>query len=133
MLIFFKLILTRRFLNVSLYLHRKLVSSPGGHVFQPIKNIWTFLAVRRPFMPSHFQILQLVFLKMPWVCLQFVIVVFPNHTDKKTCSKFSYTLIGKTVLPPWRPGFFINLYNMNNLGQESAKDHLCRTIFKSDQ
>ena len=37
----------KKFLNVSLYLHRKLVSSPGGHVFQPIKNIWTFLAVRR--------------------------------------------------------------------------------------
>ena len=29
--------------------------------------------------------------------------------DKKTCLKFSYTLIGKTVLPPWRPGFFINV------------------------
>ena len=25
-----------------------MVSSTGGHVFQPIKNIWTFLAVRRP-------------------------------------------------------------------------------------
>ena len=25
-----------------------MVSSPGGHVFQPIKTIWTFLAVRRP-------------------------------------------------------------------------------------
>ena len=23
-----------------------MVSSPGGHVFQPIKNIWTFLAER---------------------------------------------------------------------------------------
>ena len=27
---------------------KKMVSSPGGHVFQPIKNIWTFLVVRRP-------------------------------------------------------------------------------------
>ena len=27
---------------------RKLVSSPGGYVFQPIKMIWTFLAVRHP-------------------------------------------------------------------------------------
>ena len=44
--------------------------------------------------------------------------------DKKTCLKISYTLIGKTVLPPWRPGFFINLNNMNNLGQESAKEHI---------
>ena len=35
--------------KLSLYLHgKKLVSSPGGHVFQPFKNIWTFLAVRCP-------------------------------------------------------------------------------------
>ena len=25
-----------------------MVSSPGGQFFQPIENIWTFLAVRRP-------------------------------------------------------------------------------------
>ena len=30
-----------------IYIGKKLVSSPGGHVFQTIKNIWTFLAVRR--------------------------------------------------------------------------------------
>ena len=53
--------------------------------------------------------------------------------DKKTCMKFSYTLIGKTVLPPWRPGFFINLNNMNSHGRESVKDHLCQNILKSDQ
>ena len=51
----------------------------------------------------------------------------------KTCLKFSYTLKGKTVLPPWRLGFCINLNNMNNLGRESAEDHLCQFIFKSDQ
>ena len=26
----------------------KMVSSPDGHVFQPTKNIWTFLAERHP-------------------------------------------------------------------------------------
>ena len=25
-----------------------MVSSPGGNVFKPIKNIWTFLAERHP-------------------------------------------------------------------------------------
>ena len=25
-----------------------MVSSPGGHVFQPIKTFWTFLAMCRP-------------------------------------------------------------------------------------
>ena len=30
-----------------MYIGKKLVSSPVGHVFQPTKNIWTFLAVRR--------------------------------------------------------------------------------------
>ena len=46
----------------------------------------------------------------------------------KTCLKFSYTFIGETVLALWRPGFIINLNNMNNLEGESATDHLCQII-----
>ena len=87
-------------------------------------------------MPSHFQILLLVFLTMPRVCLQFVkvyILIILTIFDKKTCLKFSYTLIGKTVLAPWRPDFFKFLNNMNNLGGESAMDNLCQIIFKFDQ
>ena len=33
-------------------------------------------------MPSHFQILLLVFLMMPRICLQFVVVVFPDNTNQ---------------------------------------------------
>ena len=47
------------------------------------------------------------------ISLSYSLIIF----DKKTCLKFSYTLIGKTVLPHWRPGFFIILNNMNNLGR----------------
>ena len=62
------------------------------------------------------------------------IVVFPDHTHllflTRTLSKFYYTLIRKTVLPPWRPGIFINLNIMNNLGRESAMDHFVPNYFQ---
>ena len=137
-----KLILTRRFLKLSLYLHRKKNwSHPLAAIFFNLSKLfghfWQCVA-QWSFMPSHFQILLLVFLKMLRVCLavcgcgiswSYSLTIF----NKKTCLKFSYTLIGKTVLPPWRSGFFINFKNMNNLGWESAKDHLCQIIFKSDR
>ena len=120
-----KLILTRRFFKLSLYLQRKkkLVSSPGGYVFQHIKNIWTFLAVRRrmiiyaksfsnPSVSISHDAMGLSAVCDCSIFWSYSLTIF----DKKTCLKFSYLLIGKTVLHPWRPGFFINLNNMNNLG-----------------
>ena len=58
---------------------KKLVTSPGGHVFHHIKTIRTFLAEPHTItiMPNLFQILLVVLLTMPQVCLQFVTVVFP--------------------------------------------------------
>ena len=90
-----------------------MVSSPGGHVFQPIKSIWTFLAVHRPMIiyamsfsnPSVSISHDATGLSAVCDCgisCSYSLIIF----DKNTCLKFSYTLIGKTVLPPWRPGFF---------------------------
>ena len=58
-----------------------MVSSTGGHVFQPIKNIWTFLAVLRPMIiyAKLFSNPSVSISHDDMVCQQFVIVVFPDH------------------------------------------------------
>ena len=47
---------------------------------------------------------------MPWVVLQFVIVVFPDHTDFLCSSKFDVILMNKReswlLYVKWRPGVF---------------------------
>ena len=69
---------------------------------------------------------------MPRVCLQFVIMVFPDHTHYFLQEDLFevFPMYRETVLPPWLPGFFINLNNTNNIGRESGNDHLCQNIFE---
>ena len=135
-----KLILTRKFLKLFLYLHRKKTGLiPWRPCFSTYQKYLDILAVRRQMIIyaksfsnpsvsiSHYAT------GLSAVCDYEYFLIILTIFDKKTCLKFSYTLIGKTVLTPWWPGFFINLINMNNLGRELAKGHLWQIIFKSDQ
>ena len=88
--------------------------NPGSHVFQPIENIWTYLAKRQPMI----------------ICAKSFSNPPVSIWQEEFFLSFPYTCIGKTAPLPWRPCFSANLNNMNNLRRGSAKDHWCQIIFK---
>ena len=63
-----------------------------------------------------------LFLTMPWVCLQFVIVVFPDHTHfffmppKELWEAYSNRTVRPFVRPSVRPAFVSGPYLLYSLG-----------------
>ena len=102
-----------------------------------------------------------LFLAMPWVCLRFMIVAFPDHTHyfcqiflsclfertleshyqnmskngRNVIVEFLVSLLNirKTAPAPWWPCFSIHQINLSNLSRGSPKDHLCQIKFKFGQ
>ena len=75
-----------------------------------------------------------LFLKVPWGCLRFVIVVFPDHTHLLLIVKYNIwikTLLQQGISEPIFYVDFVHKFNICDLGHLpgdswAVKDHYCK-------